>query len=191
MSLFQVQIYSPWNLHEETPGNWDFETGFLNLAAFLKAVKEADMFVIARPGPYICAEWEMGGFPAWLLRDPHMNLRSSYKPYLAAVEKYYLKVLSIFKDFEFSKNGGPIIAFQLENEYGGVRNENDREYLYFLKDTVVKSGFKELLFTSDPNGGAQHFVDGIEQNYRKLNFYVQIYLFIYFFESNLVLIIVE
>jgi beta-galactosidase len=167
LSLFQVQIYSPWNLHEETPGNWDFENGFLNLAAFLKAVKEADMFVIARPGPYICAEWEMGGFPAWLLRDPQMRLRSNYKPYLAAVEKYYTKVLSILKDFEFSTKGGPVIAFQLENEYGGVRNENDKEYLYFLKDTVVKSGFKELLFTSDPNGGAQHFVDGIEKNFRK------------------------
>jgi beta-galactosidase GanA len=109
----------------------------------------------------------MGGFPAWLLRDPHIWLRSNYKPYLAAVEKYYLKVLSIFKDFEFSKNGGPIIAFQLENEYGGVRNENDREYLYFLRDTVVKSGFKELLFISDPGGWAQHFVEGIEENFGK------------------------
>ncbi len=188
MHLFQVQFYSPWNLHEETPGNWDFETGFLNLAEFLKAIKEADLFAIARPGPYICAEWEMGGFPAWLSRDPHMRTRSNYKPYLAAVEKYYLRVLSIFKDFEFSKNGGPIIAFQLENEYGGVRDEASKEYLYFLKDIVVKSGFKELLFTSDPGGGAQHFVEGIEEIYRKLNFYVQIYLF---FEPNFVLIIVE
>ncbi len=160
-----MQLYSPWNLHEETPGHWDFETGFLNLAEFLKAIKEADMFAIVRPGPYICAEWEMGGFPAWLLRDPHINLRSNYKPYLAAVEKYYLKILSIIKDFEFSKNGGPVIAFQLENEYGGVRNANAKEYLTFLKDTVEKSGFKELLFTSDPHGGAQHFLEGIKENF--------------------------
>jgi beta-galactosidase GanA len=146
---FQVQFYTPWNLHEETPGHWDFETGLLNLSAFLKAIKEADMFALIRPGPYIYAEYEMGGFPAWLLRDPHMRLRSNYKPYMAAVEKYYSKVLSVIKDFEFSKNGGPIIALQLENEYEGVKNENDLEYFTFLKDTVEKSGFKELLFTSD------------------------------------------
>jgi beta-galactosidase len=84
---------------------------------------------------------------------------------MAAVEKYYLKVLSIIKDFEFSKNGGPVIAFQLENEYGGVRNANDKEYLTFLKDTVEKSGFKELLFTSDPHGGAQNFLEGIKENF--------------------------
>jgi beta-galactosidase len=94
------------------------------LAAFLKAVKEADMFAIYRPGPFICAEWEMGGFPAWLLRDPHMHLRSNYKPYMEAAGKYYEKVLSIVNDFQFSVNGGPIIALQLENEYGGVRNQN-------------------------------------------------------------------
>jgi beta-galactosidase len=100
----------------------------LNLAEFLKVIKEADMFAIYRPGPYICAEWEFGGFPAWLLRDPHMHFRSNYKPYLEAVGKYYEKVLSIIKDFQFSVNGGPIIAFQLENEYGEVRNQNDMEY---------------------------------------------------------------
>jgi beta-galactosidase len=148
-------MYSPWNLHEETPGNFDFENGFLNLAAFLKAVKEADMFVIYRPGPFICAEWEMGGFPAWLLRDPQMRLRSNYKPYLEAVGKYFDKVLSIVKDFQFSVNGGPIIALQIENEYGGVRNQNDMEYLSFLKNTVEKHDFKELLFTSDPGSHAQ------------------------------------
>ncbi len=156
-----MQFYSPWNLHEETPGHWDFETGLLNLSAFLKAIKEADMFAILRPGPYICAEWEMGGFPAWLLRDPHMRVRSNYKPYMAAVEKYYLKFLSIVKDFEFSKNGGPVIALQLENEYGGIKNQNDLEYLTFLKDTVEKSEFKELLFTCDGPTRATHFLDGI------------------------------
>jgi len=120
------------------------------LAAFLKAIKEADMFAIHRPGPFICAEWEMGGFPAWLLRDPNMKLRSNYKPYLEAAGKYYAKVIDIVKDFQFSVNGGPVIALQLENEYGGVRNKNDYEYLSFLKNTVEEHGFKELLFTSDP-----------------------------------------
>ena len=66
--LNTVQTYAPWNLHEETPDNWNFDNGFLNLKDFLKAAKEADMFVVFRIGPYICAEWEMGGYPAWLLR---------------------------------------------------------------------------------------------------------------------------
>jgi hypothetical protein len=153
--LNAVQFYSPWNLHEETPGNWDFESSLLNLKEFLIAIKANDLFAVYRPGPYICAEWEMGGFPAWLLRDQHMNLRTDYKPYLDAVEKYYLKVISIVKDFQFSVNGGPIIALQIENEYGGAVNKVAINYLTFLKDTVQKHGFKELLFTSDPGSKAR------------------------------------
>ncbi|CAG2178587.1 unnamed protein product, partial [Oppiella nova] len=119
--LNTIQTYSPWNLHEPIPGQFDFETGFLNLVDFLKACKEADMFVVYRPGPYICAEWELGGYPAWFLRDPNMRFRSNYKPYLDAVGKYYSKVLSLIDDYQFQK-GGPVIAFQFENEFGGIHS---------------------------------------------------------------------
>jgi beta-galactosidase GanA len=152
-------------LHEETPGNFDFETGFLNLPSFLKAIKEADMFAVYRPGPFICGEWELGGYPAWLLRDPHMKFRSNYKPLMEATEKYFAKLFSIINEFEFS-NGGPIIALQLENEYGGIHNNDDLEYITFLKNTVRKNGFKGLLFTSDPGNRAQknpESLSGIEQ----------------------------
>jgi len=120
------------------------------LADFLKAVKEMDMFVMFRPGPYICSEWDLGGFPSWLLRDPHMNLRSNYKPYLTAVGKYFEKILEILNKYQFTK-GGPIIALQVENELGGIYNAEQREYMTFLKDTITKSGFNELLFINNYN----------------------------------------
>jgi len=113
------------------------------------------MFAVYRPGPYICSEWDLGGLPSWLLRDPNMKLRSNYGPYLKAVEKYFEKVLEIAKDFQFTSNGGPIIAMQIENEYGGVRNTQDLEYLTFLKDIVRKNGYEGLIFTSDPGNTAE------------------------------------
>jgi hypothetical protein len=82
--------------------------------------------------------------------------------------------LNVIKDFEFSKNGGPVIALQLENEYDVVKNENDLEYLTFLKDTVEKSGFKELLFTCDGPTSAKHFLNGIKANFDNILFYIQI-----------------
>ncbi|CAG2180720.1 unnamed protein product, partial [Oppiella nova] len=130
--LNTVQTYSPWNLHEETPDHWDFETGYLNLKDFLEAVKAADMFVMYRIGPYMCGEWDLGGYPSWLLRDPNMKFRSNYKPHLDATEKYYKKILDIINDYQFTK-GGPIIAMQFENEFGGIHNDNDKQYFQFMK----------------------------------------------------------
>ena len=146
-------MYSPWNLHEEIPGHFDFETGMLNLTDFLHAIKEMDMFAMYRPGPYICAEWDLGGLPAWLLRDPNMKLRSNYTPYLNAVKRYFDKLIPIISDFQFSTKGGPIIAMQIENEFGRygntIDNKGDLEYLEFIKKTADNNGFKELYFTSD------------------------------------------
>ena len=147
-SFYQILFYSPWNIHEEQQGHFDFETGYRNLADFLKAAKEADLFVHYRIGPYICGEWEFGGYPAWLLKDPNMRFRSNYKGHLQAVEKYFNKVLSIVNEYQFTK-GGPIIALQYENEFGGIKNNNDLEYFTFLKNLIDKSGFKELLTNCD------------------------------------------
>ncbi|CAG2180302.1 unnamed protein product, partial [Oppiella nova] len=162
--LNTVQTYSPWNLHEPIPGQFDFETGFLNLVDFLKACKEADMFVVYRPGPYICAEWELGGYPAWFLRDPNIRFRSNYKPYLEAVGKYYTKVLSLINDYQFQK-GGPIIALQFENEFGGIHSNDDKEYFEFMKNTIDSHGFKELLincdYGSNPVEAMKHILPGV------------------------------
>ncbi len=102
------------------------------------------MFVYYRAGPFTAAEWEFGGIPAWLLRDPNIRLRTNYKPYLKAIAEYFAKLLEIVNKFQFTK-GGPIIALQFENEFGEVKNDNDYEYMTFLKDTITKSGFQELL----------------------------------------------
>ena len=144
----QIETYSPWNLHEEQQGYFDFETGYLNLGDFLKAAKEEDLFVYYRIGPYICAEWEFGGYPSWLMKDRNMRFRSNYKGHLDATQKYFNKVLSIINEYQFTK-GGPIIALQFENEYGGIKNKDDQEYFDFMKNLIDKSGFKELLANCD------------------------------------------
>ena len=111
--------------------------------------------LIIRPGPYICAEWELGGLPSWLLRDPEMHVRtSSNEAYLQAVENYFSKLLPMLAAYGH-KRGGPIIAFQIENEFGSYGN--DPRYLTILKELYTKYGIEELLFTSD---GAIELSDG-------------------------------
>ncbi len=132
----------------------------LNLTDFLTAIKEADLFAMYRPGPYICGEWENGGFPAWLFRDPHMKLRSNYTPYLNAIDKYFEKLFNVIHNHQFSVKGGPIIAMQIENEFGffgdTIKNKADHDYMQFLRNTSIKFGFKELFYTDD---GPDEIVD--------------------------------
>ena len=92
--LNTVQFYSPWNLHEEHPNEFNFENE-LDLDRFLTEVKQNDMLVMYRPGPYICAEWENGGIPPWLLRDPNSKIRTAYKPYLNAIDNYFKKLSTV------------------------------------------------------------------------------------------------
>lgn len=110
-------------------------------------MQKVGLKLIIRPGPYICAEWEYGGLPAWLLRDPTLKVRSSSsKSFMTAVDNYFSKLLPMLASFAY-KRGGPIIAFQVENEFGSYGH--DPEYLNFLKDMYLKYGIEELLFTSD------------------------------------------
>ncbi len=109
-----MQLYTVWNLHELHPNEFNF-SGILDLSQFLQDIKDADMFAIVRPGPYICSEWEFGGLPSWLLRDKEMKVRSNYSPFLNATENYLKKITEVIKSHQFSTNGGPIIAVQIEN----------------------------------------------------------------------------
>ena len=110
--LNTVATYIPWNLHERTKGNFDF-SGELDLRAFLETADELGLKVILRPGPYICAEWEFGGFPAWLLAEQGLHLRCSEPKYLSYVKRYLETVYDQVCKF-FTRN---IILLQIENGY--------------------------------------------------------------------------
>ncbi|XP_049940856.1 beta-galactosidase-1-like protein 2 [Schistocerca serialis cubense] len=169
MGLVAVETYVPWNLHEPEEGVYDFGDGdrefspFLDLDLFIQKVYEANLLLLIRPGPYICAEWEFGGLPSWLLRIPDIKVRTSDEKYTSKVKAYFDKLLPIIAKWQFIK-GGPIIAVQLENEYGGT-GANDKEYLEFLRDLYISHGIDGLFFTSDTPGrsGDRGALDGVLQ----------------------------
>ncbi|POI28431.1 hypothetical protein CIB84_007819 [Bambusicola thoracicus] len=148
--LNAVQVYVPWNYHEPQPGVYDFG-GDRDVEAFLDLAAELGLLVILRPGPYICAEWEMGGLPAWLLWKTDIILRSSDPAYLAAVDAWLHVLLPKIKP-RLYQHGGNIISVQVENEYGSYY-ACDFSYLQHLLGTFrALLGPEVLLFTTD---GAQ------------------------------------
>ncbi|PFX33940.1 Beta-galactosidase-1-like protein 2 [Stylophora pistillata] len=148
MGLNTVETYVPWNRHEEVKGQFNFK-GILDVVNFINIAHSLGLYVIVRPGPYICAEWDLGGLPSWLLHDPKMQLRSMYPPYLHAVRTYFKKLLPKLVPLQYS-HGGPIIAFQVENEYGSFGDTDlSPDYMAYLKTLMVNEGISELLFTSD------------------------------------------
>lgn len=151
MGLNCVETYVAWNLHEPRPGEFDFAGG-LDLAAFVRLAGSLGLHVIVRPGPYICAEWEFGGLPAWLLADPEMALRCVYPPYLDAVARFLDALLPQLLPLQAGQ-GGPVIAMQVENEYGSYGS--DQAYLRWLEQALLERGVSTLLFTSD---GATDFM---------------------------------
>ncbi|MFC5401386.1 glycoside hydrolase family 35 protein [Cohnella soli] len=140
-----VETYVAWNLHEPREGEFCFE-GIADLERFIEIAAEVGLLVIVRPSPYICAEWEFGGLPAWLLADSDMKLRCFHQPFLDKVDAYYDVLLPKLKPL-LCTNGGPIIAMQIENEYGSYGN--DKKYLNYLKTSMQSRGMDVLLFTSD------------------------------------------
>lgn len=140
-----VETYVCWNLHEPQKGVFDF-SGMLDIVRFIETAKELGLYAIVRPGPYICAEWDFGGFPAWLLADKNIELRCNNEIYLKHVKDYLEKLFSLIKPL-FITNGGNIIAMQVENEYGSY--SNDKKYLRALVDIYDELGADVLKFTSD------------------------------------------
>lgn len=154
--LNTVETYVCWNLHEQYPNEFDF-SGRLDVRKFIKTAEEIGLYVIFRPGPYICAEWDFGGMPSWLLQDPNMKVRSNYGPYQEAVDRFFSQLIPQVADLQnilklpTKSCGGPIIAFQVENEFGSYSNEV--AHLRFIKETLIKYGAKELFLTSENQGG--------------------------------------
>ncbi|MFD1992176.1 beta-galactosidase family protein [Paenibacillus nicotianae] len=143
--LNTIETYIPWNLHEPQEGVFEF-AGIADVVSFIQLAGSLGLHVIVRPSPYICAEWEFGGLPAWLLADQNMRLRSYDTAYLDKVDAYY-DVLLPFLQPLLCTQGGPIIAMQIENEYGSYGN--DTAYLQYIQEAMVIRGMDVLLFTSD------------------------------------------
>ncbi|MDD9266867.1 beta-galactosidase [Paenibacillus sp. GCM10023248] len=140
-----VETYVPWNLHEPQENEFNF-AGIADLESFVTLAGKLGLHVIVRPSPYICAEWEFGGLPAWLLQYPYMKLRCMDAGYLQKVDRYYDELIPRLVPL-LSTNGGPIVAMQIENEYGSYGN--DTAYLTYLRDGLTQRGVDVLLFTSD------------------------------------------
>ena len=140
-----VETYIPWNMHEPIEGKFDFN-GIKDVEKFIEVAQKLGLYVILRPSPYICAEWELGGLPAWLLKDKDIKLRSSDENYISKVRNYYDELLPRLVKYQITK-GGPVLMMQVENEYGSYGNE--KEYLRIVASIMREKGVDVPLFTSD------------------------------------------
>lgn len=145
MGLNTVCAYLFWNFIEKEEGRFDWSDQ-ANAAEFCKLAQQEGLYVILRPGPYSCAEWEFGGFPWWLLKDKTMRVRTQHPAYLAACKKYLLDVGKQLAPLQIT-NGGNIIMVQVENEYGSFGN--DKAYIGIIRDNLKEAGFTVPLFTCD------------------------------------------
>ncbi|XP_064157232.1 beta-galactosidase-1-like protein 2 [Anguilla rostrata] len=147
--LNTLTTYVPWNLHEPWRGKFDFQNQ-LDLEAYIRLAEEVGLWVILRPGPYICSEWDLGGLPSWLLRDKNMKLRTTYPGFTEAVNSFFDELIPRVTPLQYMR-GGPIIAVQVENEYGSYAKDN--HYMGFIKEALLSRGIRELLMTSDNREG--------------------------------------
>lgn len=154
LGLNTVATYVFWNLHEPEPGKWDF-TGDKDLAEYIKIAGEEDMMVILRPGPYVCGEWEFGGYPWWLQNIKGMEIRRDNAEFLKHTKLYIDRLYKEVGDLQCTK-GGPIIMVQCENEFGSyvvqrkdIPIEEHRTYNAKIKQQLADAGFNVPLFTSD------------------------------------------
>ncbi|MFC1440268.1 beta-galactosidase family protein [Streptacidiphilus sp. N1-10] len=149
MGVNTVETYIAWNVHEPEPGVFDFD-GPQDVAAFITLAADLGLDVIVRPGPFICAEWEFGGLPGWLLADPLLRLRRNELRYLAAVDAWFDVLLPVLTPLQAGR-GGPVVALQVENEYGSFGNET--AHLEYLRQGLLRRGATDcLLFTADGAG---------------------------------------
>lgn len=154
LGLNTVATYVFWNAHEPEPGKWDF-SGDNNIAEYIKIAGEEGLNVILRPGPYVCAEWEFGGYPWWLQNVPGMEVRRDNPAFLDATKKYIDRLYKEVGHLQASK-GGPIIMVQCENEFGSyvsqrkdIPLEEHRAYNAKIKQQLIDAGFDIPMFTSD------------------------------------------
>ncbi|XP_033762516.1 beta-galactosidase-1-like protein 2 isoform X2 [Pecten maximus] len=143
--LNTLQTSIPWNLHEKEQGVYDFGQN-LDLGEYLETAKRVGLHVIVNLGPYIGSDLELGGLPSWLLRDTDMELRTNHEGYMTTVKNYFVYLMPLIKQKQHSQ-GGPIIAVQIEHQYGSF--SKDTKHLYTLKKLMVQLGVSEMLLSSD------------------------------------------
>ena len=148
MGLNTISAYVFWAVHEPQPGEFNFE-GQADIARFVEIAAEEGLFVLLRPGPYVCAEFDFGGYPYWLQNDPSLVWRSDNPAFLAACERY-LNALGEQLAPHTVTNGGNIIMVQVENEYGSY--SNDKVYLGKMAELIKNAGFNVPLMTCDGSG---------------------------------------
>ncbi|MDE5438392.1 beta-galactosidase [Elizabethkingia meningoseptica] len=154
MGLNAVTTYVFWNYHEESPGKWNW-SGEKDLKKFIKTAQEVGLYVIIRPGPYVCAEWEFGGYPWWLQNIKGLKIREDNDLFLAETKKYLSQLYTQVKDLQIT-NGGPVIMIQAENEFGSfvaqrkdVSLQSHRAYNAKIVKQLKDIGFNVPMFTSD------------------------------------------
>lgn len=154
MGLNTVTTYVFWNYHEEATGKWNF-SGEKDLKKFIKTAQEVGLYVIIRPGPYVCAEWEFGGYPWWLQKYKDLEIRRDNKAFLEECRKYINQLAKQIVPMQIN-NGGPVIMVQAENEFGSyvaqrkdIPLEEHRKYSHKIKEMLLNSGVSVPLFTSD------------------------------------------
>ncbi|XP_075465700.1 beta-galactosidase-1-like protein isoform X2 [Ascaphus truei] len=166
--LNAVQVYIPWNFHEPLPGVYNFK-GDRDLDQFLDLTKAIGLLVILRPGPYICAEWDMGGLPAWLLNKKDISLRTSDPDYLNAVDSWLSVLLPKMRPRLYS-NGGNIISVQVENEYGSHLACDHRYMRHLHIKFRLYLGVEVVLFTTDGNSDKELQCGSLEGIYPTVDF---------------------
>lgn len=146
LGMNTICLYAFWNIHEQRPGQFDF-SGQNDIAGFCRLAQKHGMYIIVRPGPYVCAEWEMGGLPWWLLKKKDIALRTNDPYFMERVSIYMKEMGKQLADLQVSR-GGNIIMVQVENEYGAYAT--DKEYIRNIRDIVKESGFTDVpLFQCD------------------------------------------
>ncbi|HKF53594.1 MAG TPA: glycoside hydrolase family 35 protein [Candidatus Acidoferrales bacterium] len=146
MGLNTISTYVFWNLHEPTQGTYDF-SGQLDVAEFIREAQQEGLYVILRPGPYVCSEWDLGGLPSWLLANPKIELRSNQEAFLQPAGEWLKRLGRELAPLQITR-GGPIIAVQVENEYGSLGS--DSAYMLRIRDLIEEAGFDgAILYTAD------------------------------------------
>ena len=153
MGLNAITTYVFWNVHEPRPGVYDF-SGNNDVAEFIREAQQEGLYVILRPGPYVCAEWEFGGYPAWLLKDHATKVRTTDPKFMEPARRWLMRLGKELAPLQIG-NGGPIILMQVENEYGSFGNDHD--YMEQIHKALVDAGFTQVaaLHGGRPSPGAQ------------------------------------